>query len=89
MQMTMPKTKFEKTTPLLEYLANATGCNYISDLLCLQSYDYCVECIKDIPAEVYEVKEWNEAITYLTQEPAPYTTSKESKAQIIEILLKK
>lgn len=87
--MTMPKTKFEQATPLLEYLASATGCNYISDLLRLRSYEYCAECIKDIPAEAYEVKEWNEAITYLTREPAPYTTSKESKAQIIEILLKK
>ena len=46
MQMTKPKTKFEKETPLLEYLANATGCNYISDLLRLQSYEFCAECIK-------------------------------------------
>lgn len=60
--------------PLLETLAGRMGCGYLSDLKYLDAAGRRTlrELIRQIPGGQNSVKEWNDALTYLTeQDPAP------------------
>lgn len=51
---------------LLEYLAMETGCMYISDLKYQKSKTNISMIIRKIPVELYSLREWNDAVKYLT-----------------------
>ena len=59
--------------PLLEYLAYRAGCRWLSDLHCL---DGCQRIrlhhvLEQLPPEAAPLREWNDAVTYLTgRQPA-------------------
>lgn len=51
---------------LLEYLAMKTGCLYLSDLKYLKSKSIISIVIRRVPAKIYSLHEWNDAVQYLT-----------------------
>ena len=56
---------------LLDYLAYRIGCNYISDLIHLKSWqkNRLLRELKRIAPEQLPLAEWNDALTYFTHYP--------------------
>ncbi|WP_195376478.1 hypothetical protein [Anaerotruncus rubiinfantis] len=58
---------------LLDDLAQAAGCDYLSDLRCSPFYRYPLYlALADFPAEEYSAKKWNEAASYVLGQPARF-----------------
>ncbi len=75
---------------LLEYIAQRTGCSYLSDLRYLSSWEQfrLSRELRRIPAEAFPLEQWNDALNYLTGLP-PADQALEAKEQLIQSLAKK
>ena len=61
--------------PLLEFLAYKAGCVYLSDLHNASSWQKVrlVRELERVPAEAAALREWNDALAYLSQAPPEKT----------------
>ncbi len=73
--------------PLLDALALKAGCEYLSDLRCLDAWKRArlVRALKDIPADAAGLKEWNDAVQYLSRD-APLATAEAARERLISTL---
>ena len=67
--------------PLIDYLAQKARCTYISDLRKLKR----TTKVQQIPEEVYSMDDWNEALMYMSNREARYS-SFTAKEEILEFL---
>lgn len=60
---------------LVEYIAYKVGCTYISDLPRLDALGKlkAAAIVESVDADVYPLKEWNDALQYIVQESAEPT----------------
>ena len=66
---------------LLEDLAGLAGCDYLSDLRCAPSFRYPIfVALSLLFAEDYSVKEWTDAVKYIVDETAVFSSAKEAYA---------
>ena len=76
--------------PLLEYLAYRAGCRWLSDLHCL---DGCQRIrlhhvLEQLPPEAAPLREWNDAVAYLTgrQPAATAATAAAARRALLDAL---
>lgn len=72
-----------RTPSLLERLAGEVGCLYLSDLRGDQYQWHIRTLVEAIPAEDYPVREWEDALSYLTKRKPPGGSS----AKVLKDLL--
>lgn len=72
------------TLPLLEFLANRLRCAYLSDLPRVSGEQLAQE-LRRIPAEAAGLREWNDALAYLTGEP-PAETAERARERLLAVL---
>ena len=72
---------------LLDELARRIGCTYLSDLRFLDApgRQALARTLADIPAGAAGLREWNDALAYLTGEP-PQSTADAARALLVERL---
>jgi len=72
---------------LLEYLAQRTGCNYLSDLRYLSQWEQfrLSREIARIPAEAFSLAVWNDALAYLAGLP-PEPCASDAREALIQSL---
>lgn len=72
---------------LLDYLAQRTGCLFLSDLRDLdrQRQDILLQTLRSISPEDVPLKEWNDALTYLTG-ALPEGTVQTARTQLLALL---
>lgn len=72
---------------LLEYLTCKAGCMYISDLPGLEGWGKMkmLHALEKVSAEVYPLREWNDALQYIVQGEAEDTAA-EARARLMEKL---
>lgn len=72
-------TSRKGTGYLLDDLAQAAGCDYLSDLRCSPFYRYPLYlALADFPADEYSAKEWNDAAAYVLGKPARFPEGREA-----------
>ena len=52
-------------TDLLDQLALKLGCDYLSDLKCVQNFQEIQALLKKIDSKDFSVEEWNYVLSYL------------------------
>lgn len=74
-----------KTLSLLDTLSIQIGCTYLSDLHFLDTLQHrqLAEVLEHIAAGDFELREWNDALNYLTGSSQPKTDAEQSKAALI------
>lgn len=72
------------TLPLLEILAELTGCQYLSDLRFLNAAqkDLLARVVKSLSAAGFSLAEWNDAACYITGAPHSYQMPQAAAAAI-------
>ena len=72
---------------LLELLSIQMGCEYLSDLryLTITQRNYLAQKLKLLSPRQEDLRDWNEALTYLTGAPEE-KTALAAKARLIELL---
>ena len=70
---------------LLEELAGQLGYVYLSDLHRTGSWELR-NCLRDVPAEAYSLREWNDAAQYLTGDKINASARTEAKRLLLEAL---
>lgn len=72
-------------TSLLDLIANQMGCMYLSDLRFLDSAQRAVlaEKLKQLPARASDLRDWNDALEYLTGDNRPRADAEQAKAALI------
>ena len=63
---------------LLEDLAEVTGCNCISELKMLPKRADIARRLKYLDVDAYSLKEWNDAVHYLTGGSQSFQTAEEA-----------
>ena len=69
---------------LVEYISYKVGCTYISDLPGLGKMK-AVHVLDDVSADVYPLKEWNDALQYIVHGSAELT-AEEARAALMRKL---
>ena len=70
---------------LLEELAGQLGYVYLSDLHRTGSWELR-NCLRDVPAEAYSLREWNDAVQYLTGNTPRVSSPAAAKRFLLEVL---
>ena len=72
---------------LVEYISYKVGCTYIIDLPGLDGLGKlkAVHVLDDVSADVYPLKEWNDALQYIVQGAAECTAA-EARASLMKNL---
>nr|WP_325299288.1 hypothetical protein [uncultured Dysosmobacter sp.] len=72
---------------LVEYISYKVGCTYISDLPGLDGLGKmkAVHVLDDVSADVYPLKEWNDALQYIVHGSAELT-AEEARAALMRKL---
>lgn len=70
--------------PLLDFMAHKVGCDYLSDLP-RTSKAKLLWVLEQIPAEAAGVREWNDALEYLADQP-PERTAEGAREKLISCL---
>ena len=75
------------TLPLLEFLAYKAGCAYLSDLPHASGRQRAqlAHELERVPAEAAALREWNDALAYLSQAP-PEKTAQAARERLIATL---
>lgn len=75
------------TLPLLEFMQHKAGCLYLSDLQNIADWQRSrlARELKQIPAEDTGLREWNDALAYLTGAP-PEKTAQAARERLIHAL---
>ena len=73
--------------PLLDTLSMKAGCEYLSDLCYLDAWQRgrLARVLERISAHSADLKEWNDALLYLSREP-PQGTAEAARARLIQVL---
>ena len=73
--------------PLLEYLAYRAGCRWLSDLHCLDGCQHIRlrHVLEQLPPEAAPLREWNDAVTYLTGRQPAATAAAARQALLNEL----
>ena len=71
---------------LLDDLAASAGCLYLSDLRGEQNYASERTFIAQSPAEAYTLREWQEAIGYLTGKPSDAESCAQARQELLSVL---
>ena len=53
---------------LLDYLSAKAGCMYLSDLHRVNNFLAVHHALRELPPDTFSVKEWNDAVRYITGE---------------------
>lgn len=69
--------KEQTQTGLLEYIAEQTGCDFLSDLHCAK-WKKVQEALLQANTKTFSLEEWNDAAKYLTGEKRCFRTSTEA-----------
>lgn len=74
--------------PLLEVLQVRMGAFYLSDLRLMPNYERTrlARVLADIPAASASLREWNDALLYLSDRP-PQQTAEAARERLIQTLL--
>ena len=72
-----------KSPGLLDYIAEKAGCSYLSDLHNKGRYGQIYEVVAGIAPSDYDLKEWEDAVQYITSEMESF----EDSGQAAEYLL--
>ena len=70
---------------LLEELAGQFGYVYLSDLHRTGRRELS-RCLRDVPAEAYSLREWNDAVEYLTGKKIHASGRSEAKESLLDAL---
>ena len=72
---------------LLDYLAQRTACLFLSDLRHLdkKGQNLLLQVLESLPAEAVSLKDWNDALSYLTG-ASPEETAGEARARLLMLL---
>lgn len=62
-------------TSLLEFLKEQIGCLYLSDLPMVQYHDQIILSLEKLKLDSFPLKEWNDAVSYITKEQASFQTA--------------
>ena len=76
--------------PLLETLARGMGCAYLSDLKYLDASGQrkLAGLVRSVPVQAAEANAWNDALTYLTGQPAqPGAGQARQALRVVHMLL--
>lgn len=75
---------------LLEYMAQRSGCRYLSDLRYLSGWEQMrlAREVFHIPVEAYPLETWNDALAYLTDSP-PASDGSAAKEKLLQCLAQK
>ena len=78
------------TVGLLEYLAQKSGCTYLSHLRYLSGRErFCLSWeMASIPAEAFSLSVWNDALEYLTGLP-PEPCASDARESLMQALSEK
>ena len=68
---------------LLEYLADKTGCMYLSDLRFTDNPKKLSKYINKIDTKEYSLHEWNDAVNYLTDREVNFNSESEAKDYLV------
>ena len=70
---------------LLDLIAVQMNCMYLSDLqyLSREEREHLAEKLKKIPAAAEDLRQWNDALQYLTGEREPKKTAQEAQAALV------
>lgn len=74
-----------KTISLLDMLSLQMGCTYLSDLRFLNAFQYrkLAEILAVLPAEDFDLREWKDALRYLTGENRQAMNAKQVRSELI------
>ena len=74
-----------KTISLLDMLSLQMGCTYLSDLRFLNAFQYrkLAEILAVLPAEDFDLREWKDALRYLTGENRQAMNVKQVRSELI------
>ena len=77
------------TLPLLEFLQYKAGCTYLSDLKSISGWQRTrlARVLEQIPADVADLRTWNDALNYLAQAP-PAAIAEAARERLIAALRK-
>lgn len=75
------------TLPLLEFMQHKAGCLYLSDLQNIAGWQRSrlARELEQIPAEDAGLREWNDALAYLTGAP-PEETARAARERLMILL---
>lgn len=70
---------------LLELIAIQMGCDYLSDLSGLSNTQRTIlaEKLERLPARESDLRDWNDALRYLTGDSIPKATAEDARAALI------
>ncbi len=81
------KTLDEKN--LLDHLASATDCMFLSDLHSAALLPLIREAVTGCPAQAYSLWDWNDAARYITGQRVSFQTQEEAKAYLSHYKLRR
>lgn len=72
---------------LIDYLAHTTQCDYISDLHFMNRIRKwkAYRALRKIPAEAYPLKDWSDALCYMTRR-TPQTSAAKARTELLAFL---
>lgn len=72
---------------LVDYLAYMTHCEYVSDLHFMDDIRKwrAYHALEQLPAEAYSLKEWNDALCYMTVNE-PQSTAAQARTELMDAL---
>ena len=71
---------------LLDRLTVLTQCAYISDLRVVNYRRSISKAVCAIPTEDYSLKEWNDAVFYITGKQAYYKSAEDARKVLLDLI---
>lgn len=78
-----------KTAGLLDDLAAMAGCDYLSDLRFPRFWGRARRALEAVRPADYPLREWNDAVEYLTEEPRSFDAPEQAAAYLLRALAQK
>lgn len=79
------KSKDACTRDLLEYLAEKTGCAYLSDLHEFRYLSRISNVLEEVNCQNYPTREWADAVYYLSGKRVDFKTPEEAKTFLMNM----
>ena len=73
-----------ETKGLLETLAMKIGCSYLSELHTSYRFREICREIKKLDMEKFSMKEWNDAVDYITGEKVVFSSPEDAREYLLE-----
>ncbi|MCQ4640761.1 hypothetical protein NE647_10000 [Blautia coccoides] len=78
-----------KSLELLDYLSTKAGCMYMSDLHQAKNFLAVHHALRELSPDAFAVKEWNDAVWYITGEQHDFGSSDEAEKYLAEYIMNK